>query len=545
MIFKRLIAVILGILIGSYSFPCTVIYVGKKASKDGSIIISQTDNGEDSRIKVVFGRTYKSGEKAPIFWGIQDSKLDINNDGKILGYIPQVEQTYTYLHSAYSHINEFQLAIAESTTSQRDELIAMLGEGDNIMTIEQAQIFALQRCKTAKEAVKLIGMLMETHGFMPSSGDGSESAIIADKNEAWIFEVVGVGKGWKKDSEKPGAIWAAQRLADDQVAIIPNWSIIKEINIKDKANFIASKHYKSFAIEKGWYNPKGSMPFIWQDVYAPIPREWATGRFWYFYSKVAPNYYNWPDRTLKNNHLNGYDAYHQYVEPLSIYPTSVKPEMKLSVQDVIEFQRTTYGGTIYDKTADADWYINDGKGGSKLSPLATPFPTKAMRELLDITRRRNIARPGGYYGMVVQLRSWLPDAIGGVYWVYLDNQYTSPYVPIYAGAQSISEHYQTYNPEEFSDKSMQWAIDFVDNLMYLQWQEAKKDLWAVRGPFEKNLFERQADIEKQALELYNHSPQKGKEFLTDYTNSKMEDAFKMYVELRAKLLVKYTNNKMN
>lgn len=201
MLLKRLLAIVLSVLIGSYSFPCTVIYVGKKASKDGSIIISQTDNGEDSRIKIVFGKTFKPGEMAPIYWGIQDSKLDIDDDGKILGYLPQVEQTYTYFHSAYSHLNEFQLAIAESTTSQRDELIAMLGEGDNIMTIEQAQIFALQRCKTAKEAVQLIGMLMETYGFLPSAGDGSESAIIADKNEAWIFEVVGVGKGWKKTVE--------------------------------------------------------------------------------------------------------------------------------------------------------------------------------------------------------------------------------------------------------------------------------------------------------------------------------------------------------
>jgi len=545
MIIKRLLLVVLYVFIGSYTFPCTVIVVGKKASKDGSVIISHTDTGEDSRFKVVFGKKFKPGEMAPVFWGIQDSKLPLDDNGKIIGYIPQVEQTYTYIESAYSHINEYQLAIAESTTSQRDELIAMLGEGEQIMTIEQAQIFALQRYKTAREAVLFIGQLMETYGFLPSSGDGSESLVIADVNEAWVFEVMGVGKGWKKDSGKPGAIWAAQRVPDDHVGIIPNQSIIKEINSKNKANFLVSKNFMQFAIDKGWYNPKGNKPFVWQDVYAPLPHEWATGRFWYFYSKVAPHYYNWPDRSLKDNHLKGYDAYHQTVEPISIYPFSVKPEMKLSVQDVIDFQRTTFKGTIYDKTADTDWYISDGKGGSKLSPLATPFPTKAMRELLDITRRRNIARPMGNYGMVIQLRDWLPDAIGGVYWVYVDNQYTSPYVPIYAGAQSIAECYQIYNPDEFSDKSMRWAVDFIDNLMYLQWQEAVKDLWAVRDPFEKELFDRQADIEKQAMELYKVSPEKAKGFLTDYTNSKMEEAFKMFVDLRAKMIVKYTNNKMN
>ncbi len=141
------------------------------------------------------------------------------------------------------------------------------------------------------------------------------------------------------------------------------------------------------------------------------------------------------------------------------------------------FQRSTFEGTIYDKTEDYDWYVPDGKGGMKKSPLATPFPSKDMRELLDINNRRNVARPQGFYGMIAQLRGWLPDPIGGIYWVFLDNAYTSPYVPIYAGTRETADCYKNYDPTTYSAESACWAIDFVDNLLYLKWQEAIKDVW--------------------------------------------------------------------
>ena len=261
-IISLLIIFTLGYQLNSYA--CTVIAVGKKASADGSIIISHTDTGPDSRIFVVPSKTYKPGEKAPVYWGIQDASLPLLNDGEILGYIPQVEKTYKYFQSAYSHVNEFQLGIAESTTAQRPELICMKGEGKQIMSIEQAQIFALQRYKNAREAVHFIGDLMTTYGFIPSSGDGSETLVIADTEEVWVFEVFGVGKGWDPESGKPGAIWAAQRLPEDQATMIPNWSIIKEIDANDTENFMVSENYKQAAIDRGWYVPNSGEPFIWQ-----------------------------------------------------------------------------------------------------------------------------------------------------------------------------------------------------------------------------------------------------------------------------------------
>lgn len=523
-----------------YTDGCTDIIVGKLASVDGSVITSHTGCAPECRVHVVPAKKYNKGEMAPVYYGLQEVKKPLYEYGEIIGNIPQVEQTYAYFHSGYSHMNEHQLAIGESTLSQKKELQVDRETGKQIITIEQAMVFALQRCKMAREAIKLITSLVEKYGFLPSCGPESEALCIADPDEAWVLEVFSVGKDWEPDNGELGAIWAAQRVPYDHIAIVPNWSIIKEIDLDDPNNFMVSENYMQVAIDHGWYDPNGGGPFIWQKVYSPVPRDWAISRFWLFFSTFAPSLKDLPDKKLTNPY-KGYDAYHQYLEDISIYPFSVKPDRKLSVQDVIAFQRSVFEGTIYDMTVDFDWYVPDGKGGMKKSPLATPFPTKDMRELLDLTYRRMVSRGG--YGMVAQLRGWLPAPIGGVYWFYLDNQHVSTYVPIYAGVQEISPLYETYDPDKFDENSARWAIDFVDNLLYLKWQEAIKDLRALRDPLEDSFFAEQDSIDAKALELYNKNPKNAKQFLTDYTQSKMEQTVKMYRELKELLITNYTNNK--
>ena len=525
---------------GEFSDACTDIIVGKLASVDGSVITSHTGCASECRVHVVPAKKFKQGDMAPVYYGLQDVNKPLHQYGEIIGYIPQAEQTYAYFHSGYSHINEHQLAIGESTLSQKKELQVDRETGEQIMTIEQAMVFALQRCKTAKDAITLITSLVEKYGFLPSCGPDSEALCIADPNEAWVLEVFSIGKNWEPNSGKLGAIWAAQRVPDDHIAVVPNWSIIKQIDLNDPENFMASENYMQVAIDHGWYDPDNGEPFIWQKVYSPVAREWAISRFWLFFSTFAPSYKEWPDKKLTHPY-KGYDAYHQYLEDLSIYPFSVKPDKKLSVQDVITFQRSVYEGTIYDMTADFVWFVPDANGGIKKSPLTTPFPTRDMRELLDLTYRRMVSRGG--YGMVAQLRGWLPPAIGGVYWFYLDNQHVSTYVPIYAGVQEISPLYKTYDPDKFEENSARWAIDFVDNLLYLKWQEAIKDLQAMRDPLEASFFAEQDSIDSKALELFNKNPDKAKKLLTEYTKSTMEQTMKMYRELREMLITKYTNNK--
>ncbi len=527
-------------------FGCTIVAAGKKATADGSVMVSHTDCGPDSRIYVVPRQKFKPGTQAPVYWGIQDVSLPLRNDGEVIGHIPQAVETFAYFHSAYPHCNEFQLAIAESTMSQRPELAVIRDENNKpnqIMTVEQAQVFALQRCKKAREAVRLIGNLMTQYGFLPSSGDGSEALAIADTDEVWIMEIFSVGKEWSPESGKPGAIWAAQRLPDDQATMIPNWSIIKEIDIKDALNFMVSENYMQEAIDRGWFDPAGAKPFIWQDVYSPIPREWATSRFWLFHTTFAPGLFPWPERLMESGSYEGINQYYQFVEPLSIYPFSIRPEKKISLRDIMAFQRSVFEGTIYDLSAGPEWLVADGRGGFVKSPLATPFPGNDLRKLLKLTNRRPVARHRGHYGMICQLRGWMPDAVGGIYWVFLDNPYISPYVPIYLGNLSVAEAYNIYNPEQYQDTSARWAIDFVDNLARLKFQDAIKDVRAARDPFEKDIFDRQNRVEAEALKRYARSAASARKYLTAYSNGLMNRVKDLYRNIRNTLIVKYTNNR--
>ncbi len=543
---KKLLVIMLlcGLLCGAEQvFGCTVIAVGKNASADGSVIISHTDTGPDSRIYRVPGRTHKPGEKAAVYWGIQDADRPLGDHGEILGYVPQAERTYAYFHSAYSHVNEHQLGIAESTINQRAELVNTRENGGQIMTIEQAMIFALQRCRQARAAVELIGELMTVYGFLPSSGDGAENIVIADTGEIWVFEVFGVGPGWQPDSGKPGAIWAARKLAADHVTMVPNWSIIKEIDPADRDNFLVSANYRQEAIDRGWYDPASGRPFVWQEAYSPIPVEFATSRFWLFHTTFAPKLADWPDR--KYNPKRPYQAiepYFQYVEPLSIYPFSFAPEKKVSLRDVIAFQRSVFEDTIYDMTLDPAWLVAGPDGSLTRSPLATPFPGSDLRKLLRLTYRRPVARHRGHYGMVLQLRGWLPDELGGVYWVYLDNPYFSPYVPIYTGNLDVADCYKSYDPNRYDEKSARWAVDFVDNLANLKFQAVIRDVLSVRDPFEEKMFQEQAQLEEQALALLKKNRRRGREFLTAYSNRLMAEVTAMFLELRNTIITRYSNN---
>lgn len=531
------------LLLNSIGESCTAIAAGRKATQDGSVIVSQTDTGADSRLFVVPARRHKAGEKVPVYLDIQDVRRPLHDDGRILGYIPQVEYTYAYIHSAYSHINEYQLAIAESTLSQRPELKVNHENGRQIMTIEQAMIFALQRHKKAREAVAFIGDLMDQYGFLPSCADESESLIIADPREAWVFEVFSVGPGWSPENGHPGAIWAAQRIPDDMAVIIPNWSIIKEIDPEDQDRFMVSGNYLLEAVKRGWYHPESGRPFIWQEVYSPTPAEWATSRFWSFFHRFAPGSVDLPDRTVSGNPYRGLNQYTQTVEPLSLYPFGLKPDQPLAVQDIMAFQRSVHEGTIYDMSEDPAWYVHDGKGGLEKSPLATPFPGSHLRRLLRITYRRPVARHRGEYGMIAQLRSWLPDCIGAVYYVYLDNPYFSPYIPIYAGNLSIHPSYAEYDPEQFSETSARWAIDFVDNLANLCFQKAAREIIAARSSFEEELFDDMNRVEGEALKLHAKDPARARKLLTRFSSQLVDRVIPLYRKIRNDLITRYTNNR--
>ncbi len=535
---------LLGAGLAQNSHACTVIVAGKKATADGSVLNSHTDCGPDSRIRIVPGQQFPNGAVANVYWGLLENSRPINDYGRVLGTIPQVAQTYTYFHSAYSHMNEYQLCIGESTTNQRPELQLTVDEGDQIMTIEQAQIFALQRCKTAREALELMTSLMETYGFLPSCGQDPELVTLADPDEVWVLEFFAVGKGWKKDSGTLGCIWAARRVPDDHVAIISNWSVIEEIDLSKPDEYKASANYQSVAIEHGWWDPNGTMPFIWSNAYAGVtPREAHTHRQWLFNALYNPNLPELPQRWTTDPYKN-LDQYGATIEPIGMYPFSFKPDKLFTIQDIMAFQRSTFTGTIYDKENDAAWYIVGKDGKAQKSRLATPFPNAELQKLLRTNRRRLTARVDGEYGMCAQLRGWLPRQIGGVYWVFQDNAYASPYIPFYAGMTVTPAVYREYNPEEFSETSSRWAFDVIDNLLNLCYQDAKEDLRQAREPMETSFFIQNALIEQQYLELDKQDHQKAVALLDQYAQQCADTIMDTYHKLRNTLFVKYTNNKL-
>jgi dipeptidase len=525
---------------------CTVIGVGRLASADGSVMTSHTDCCSECRIQVIPGRTFPKGSMAPVHWGMvyfgrdDDRKaLPLGDFGKVIGQIPQVEKTFTYFHTGYSQMNERQLAIAESTCSERAELDVPYVEGitRQIMTIEQAQAFALERCSTAREAVRLIAGLVEKYGFLPSCG-GSEALCIADPRELWTMEVCSVGPEWTPENGKPGAIWVARRVPDDQVVVIANYFRMREIDLKDP-DMMASANYMTEAVDRGWYDPKSGRPFIWQEAYAPPIREGNLSRMWLIYSTIAPSFKAWPKRGLSDAAGPG-TLYAQPIEGAAFYPFSVKPEKKLSVRDIIAFQRSTFENTIYDMTWDPAWMVPGGGGKLEKSPMASPFIAPEMERVLRIRHHRTIAGQG--YGMVAQLRSWLPDAVGGIYWFYVDNPFVSAYVPVYAGVKDVSPLFKTYDYAQFSEDSARWAVDFVEKLMLLRWQAAVKDLREARDPVENGFFADQAAVDAKAQEMLKKDPAAGAKYLTDLTVSRMETVVKLFRGLRKKLLTKYTGD---
>ena len=531
---------------GAKQEGCTVIGAGRLATADGSVITSHTDCCSECRIQVIPGRTYPKGATAPVHWGMvyfgaDDDRhaLPLGEFGKVIGQIPQVERTFAYFHTGYSQMNEKQLAIGESTCSQRAELDVAYVEGltRQIMTVEQAQVFALERCATARDAVKLIGGLVEKYGFLPSCG-GSEALCIADPRELWTMEICSVGTEWTPESGQPGAIWVARRVPDDHVVVIANYFRIREVDPKSP-DTLASSNYMKEAVDRGWYDPKSGRPFIWQEAYAPPIREGNLSRMWLVTSTLAPNLKPWPKRGL-NDPAGPGTLYAQPFEGAAFYPWSFKPEKKVTVQDVIAFQRSTFENTIYDMTQDPAWMVPAGGGRLEKSPMASPYFGAEMEKVLRIRHHRTIATEG--YGMVAQLRSWLPNAVGGIYWFYVDNPFVSPYVPVYAGVTDVSPLYKTYDYREFSEDSARWAADFVEKLMLLRWQAATKDLWAARNPVEGGFFTEQAAVDAKAAEMPKTDPATAAKYLTDLTISRMEKLVDIYRKLRKTLLTKYSGD---
>ena len=485
------------LLSGVEALACTGLLVGKKASIDGSVMISYAADSHG-----LYGEMYHW----PAATWPKGATLDVVewDTGKPLGTIAQVEQTYNVV----GNMNEHQLAITESTFGGRRELRDTAG----IMDYGSLIYITLQRAKTAREAIKVMTDLVAEYGYY----SGGETFSIADKHEAWVMEMVGKGPGRK------GAIWVAIRIPDDCISAHANQSRIQQIPFDDKENCLYAPDVVSFAREKGYFKGKDA-DFSFQQAYCPYDFSALRGceaRVWSFFRQYDPTMDQYTD-FIKGDPTK---------QPMPLY---IKPNRKLSVQDVQQGMRNHYEGTDLDMTKDA------GAG-----PYKVPYRWRPMTFKVDgveYTNERAIATQQTGFVIVPQMREWLPDAIGGILWFGVDDADMAVFNPVYASSVRVPECYRVGNGDllNFSWTSAFWMHNWVANMAYHKYSFMIQDIRKVQQELENHYQEVIPAIDKAAQELYAKDPKEAVEFLTWFSTSTADNATARWKKLGEYLVVKY------
>lgn len=496
---RLLMAVVLLTAFVVNGWACTNFIVGKKASADGSVIVSYSADSYG-----MFGWLYHY----PAATHPDGAMRDIHDwdTGKYLGQIKEAKQTYNVV----GNMNEYQVTIGETTFGGRPELVDTTG----IMDYGSLIYVALQRSRTAKEAIKVMTDLVKEYGYY-SSG---ESFSIADPNEAWIMEMIGKGPGIK------GAVWVAVRIPDDCIAAHANQSRIHKFNLNDKDNCLYSPDVISFAREKGYFDGKNS-DFSFADAYCPLDfsgLRFCEARVWSFYNMFSKT--------------TG-DAYLPYIlgeskDPMPLY---IKADSKLSVRDVQRAMRDHYEGTPLDITKDL------GAG-----PFETPYrlsPLTFKVDGVEYFNERPISTQQSAFSFVAQMRANLPDPVGGVLWFGLDDANMTVFTPVYCCTDRIPVPYAEGNGDciTFSWDSAFWIYNWVADMIRPRYSLMIDDMRAVQNELEDTFESAQSGIESAALKLYQEDPAKAKDFLTNYTDMTARTTIDRWKKLAEFLIVRYND----
>ncbi|MFO7617218.1 MAG: C69 family dipeptidase [Bacteroidales bacterium] len=475
--------------VGGFPDGCTSITVGKRATADGSVITSHTDDSHrtSSAIEITPPLDHAKGSTVTMYRRVNDDSKAMPTYAYLkTGEIPQIPKTFGYINSAYPCMNEYQLGVGESTFGGRPELRTDQG----LVDCQDLIRLMMERCKTAREALDLAEFVLAEYGWI----DAGECLTIADKKEVWHLEIVGPGQGRK------GAVWAAQRVPDDHLSVNANASTIKEINLGDPNHFRASDNIYDVARENGWWNE--NEPFRFCYAYAPESRTSlaARRREWRVFDLVAPSL------KLDPNAEN--------------YPFSVKPDQPVTLDQLITIFKDYYEGTDFNFIKDIT--VTDDEGKTVISPMANPFMPYDMNKVFKINGgwgwlgERTIARWYTMYATIIQCRDWLPDEVGGVTWMALDNVATSVYIPIFAGVTDLPQSYKVDGRVTgYSTESAWWAFNRLSTLAAQRWGDMRKDVDAEWLPLQKEIFRRTREIEEAAL--LAASVRDRKQLLTQFT----------------------------
>ena len=496
---RLLLAVLLLTAYMANGWACTNFIVGKKASADGSVIVSYS---ADSYGMFGYLCHFPAAQHAP---GIMRDIYDWDS-GKYLGKIKEAKQTYNVI----GNMNEFQVTIGETTFGGRPELVDSTG----IMDYGSLIYVALQRSRTAKEAIKVMTDLVKEYGYY-SSG---ESFSIADPNEAWIMEMIGKGPGVK------GAVWVAVRIPDDCIAAHANQSRIHKFDMNDKENCLYSPDVISFAREKGYFSGVNK-DFSFADAYCPLDfsgLRFCEARVWSFYNIFS--------KSTGQSYLSYIQG--DSKEPMPLY---VKPDNKVSVRDIQHAMRDHYEGTALDITKDM------GAGCFQMPYRLSPLTFNVDGQ--EYFNERPISTQQSAFVFVSQMRSTLPDAIGGVLWFGLDDANMTVFTPVYCNTDKVPYPYQQKNGDcvTFSWDSAFWIYNWVADMIRPRYNLMVEDMRTVQNTLEDTYAQSQEGIESAALKLYQQNPAKAKEYLTNYTHMTAQTAVDSWKKLGEFLIVRYND----
>ena len=489
------------LLASSGAFACSNLIVGKKASVDGSVMVSYNadDYGMFGHLCHYPAGTHPKGSMRQIYdW----------DSGVYHGEIEEAPVTYNVI----GNINEFQLSIGETTYGGREEMVDSTG----ILDYGSLIYVTLQRAKTAREAISVMTSLVEKYGY---NSEG-ETFSICDPNEAWIMEMQGTGAGSK------GVVWVAMRIPDDAICAHANQSRIGEFNMKDKKNVLYSKNVISYARKMGWFNGKDS-DFSWKNTYA-FPdfsgRRFCDARVWSFFNHYADDF----DRYLPWALGKDKDA--------EDMPLWIVPNRKLSVADVENGMRDHYEGTALalDTTSI---------GGGIYEMPYRPTPLTFTVDGKQYFNERPISTQQTAFTFVSQLRSWLPREIGGVLWFGNDDANMVAYTPVYCGNTVQPACYNTKGADAvtFSSDNAFWLCNMVSNMVYPRYSQLFPELKAVRDSLETSYFANQTSIEKQAADLYQTDKAAALKLLNNYSNTKADEMLASWKRLATRIIVKYND----
>lgn len=498
---KKAVQIVLCVLMGGIpaSEACTNLIVGRGASVDGSVFVSYSADsyGCCGIMRYYAGGTHNKGEMRKIYdW---ESNL-------YRGEIPEAGETYNVV----GNINEYQLCIAETTFGGREELVDTAG-------IDYGSLIylALQRCKTAREAIKTMTELVGLYGYC-SEG---ESFTIADKNEAWIMEMVG------KAGTSKGAVWVAVRIPDDCIAAHANQARIHKFMQYDKADCLYADDVVDFARSQGYYSGSDE-DFDFADAYCPLNFSGARiceARVWSFFK----------------NHMEDMDKYYSYVsgedldaEPMPLF---VRPVRKLSLQDIQHDMRDHFEGTPLEMANDR------GAGAYGMPYRATPLTWDLDGK--TYFNERPTSTQQASFTFVAQMRSELPDAVGGIIWWGSDDANMIPYTPVYCCALQAPDCYgEKYADDvKFSFESAFWVQNWVSNMVYSRYSLMMPDVSLQRDRLDSLFYVRQAEIEAHASDLLTDDKDAAVSYLTEYSLGCADTMMTVWKDLALRLIVKYND----